>query len=99
MNILRQLADGFSRWMDCVAVTVVALLDWFVAPRKVRLTEHEIGKFTLRGPSKTSSSLPVTIENGFASCLEDALTMLKGSQVELAMRPDRFFFRALELPR
>ena len=25
--------------------------------------------------------------------------MLKGSRVELAMRPDRFFFRAIELPR
>lgn len=99
MNILRQLADSFSSWMDCVSTTVIALLDRLVAPRKVQLAEQEDGKFRLQGPPKSSSSFPVTIQNGVASCSEDAMTMLKGSRVELAMRPDRFFFRALELPQ
>ena len=100
MNILRQLADVFSRWMDCVAATIIALLDWFGAPRKVRLADQGNGTFTLQGPVKNSSSLmPVKIQNGLANCSEDVLMMLKGSRVELAMRPDRFFFRALELPQ
>ena len=99
MNILRQLGDGFSSWMDCVAANVVALLDWVVAPRKVQLTEQEGGKFEIQGSPKGSSPSPVTIQDGVASCSEDVVTMLKGSRVELVMRTDRFFFRALELPQ
>jgi general secretion pathway protein L len=43
--------------------------------------------------------LQVKFSNGVASCAGNATTMLKGSRVELALRPDRFFFRAIELPR
>ena len=101
MNILRQIADGFSRWMDCVAATVVTMLDWLVAPRRVRLAEQENGTFTLQTPAGKSSPsfTPLKISNGVASCSGDAAAMLKGSRVELAMRSDQFFFRAIELPR
>ncbi|MBI2715610.1 MAG: PilN domain-containing protein [Rhizobiales bacterium] len=101
MNILRQIIDGFLRWMDGVATTVVTMLDWLVAPRRVRLAEQENGTFILQTPVGDSSAslLQVKISNGVASCAGNATTMLKGSRVELAMRPDRFFFRAIELPR
>ena len=101
MKFLRQIVDGFLRWMDCVATTVVTMLDWLVAPRRVRLAEQERGTFILQTPAGNSSPslLQVKISNGVASCAGDTATMLKGSRVELAMRPDRFFFRAIELPR
>jgi general secretion pathway protein L len=101
MNILRQIIDGFLRWMDCVATTAVTILDWLVAPRRVRLAEQDNGTFILQTPIGDLSPplLQVKILNGVASCVGDATTMLKGSRVELAMRPDRFFFRAIELPR
>jgi hypothetical protein len=41
MNILRQIVDGFLRWMDGVATTVVTMLDRLVAPRRVRLAEQQ----------------------------------------------------------
>jgi general secretion pathway protein L len=101
MNILRQIVDGFLRWMDCVATIVVTILDWSVSPRRVRLAEQEDGTFILQTPVGDSSPplLQVKILNGVASCAGHAPAMLKGSRVELAMRPDRFFFRAIELPR
>jgi general secretion pathway protein L len=43
--------------------------------------------------------LHVRVSNGVASCTGEEPAILKGSRVELAMRPDRFFFRAIELPR
>jgi general secretion pathway protein L len=101
MNFLRQSADIFLRWMDCVAATVVTILGWLAAPRLVRLAEQENGTFTLQAPAgKSSASFPpVKISNGVASCSGEAAAALKGSQVELAMRSEQFFFRALELPR
>jgi general secretion pathway protein L len=101
MNFLRQIADGFSRWMDCVASTVVKILGRLVAPRAVRLAEQANGTFNIVAPAgKSSPSLmPVQISNGVASCSGETAAALKGSQVELAMRPEQFFFRALELPR
>ena len=99
MNFLRQIADGFSRWLDSVASAVVAVLGWLAAPRLVRLAEQANGTFTIQAPAGKSPFTPVKISNGVASCSGETAAVLKGSQVELAMRPEQFFFRALELPR
>jgi general secretion pathway protein L len=100
MNFLRQIAAGFSRWMDVVASTAVAVVGRLSAPRLVRLSEQANGTFTIHAPAdKPSSFAALKISNGVASCSREAAAALKGSQVELEMRPERFFFRALELPR
>jgi len=100
MNILRQFGYGFSRWIDSVASTIVSILGRFAAPRLVRLFEQANGSFTVQAPAgKPSSFGSLTISNGVASCSDAATATLKGSQVELAMRPRQFFFRTLELPR
>lgn len=98
MKILRQIADGFSYWMDCVAAGVVSVLGWLTASRSVLLAQQASGTFALKARDG-KSWLPVTVANGVARCSADAATMLKGGEVELAMRPEHFFFRALELPR
>ena len=51
MNFLRQIADGFSRWMDCVASAVVAILGWLAAARTVRLAEQANGTFAVEAPA------------------------------------------------
>ena len=100
MNFLRQIADGFARWLDSVAFGVVGMLRRLAAPRLVRLAEQANGTFTiLPAAGKSTAFAPVKISNGVASCSGEAAAMLKGSQVELAMRPEQFFFRPLELPR
>jgi general secretion pathway protein L len=99
MSFLRQIANGLARWMDAVASAAVTMLGWLVAPRVVRLSEQANGSFTLQAPAGTSSFTPIRISNGVATCSGEVAAALKGSQVELAMRPEQFFFRALELPR
>jgi general secretion pathway protein L len=100
MSILRQLADRYSRWMDRVAAPVVMLLGWLQTSRKVRLVEQEDGTFSLQGPAG-SQPLPVSVRiaNGIATCPGDVAAALKGSRVELAMLPGRFFFSSLEFPQ
>jgi general secretion pathway protein L len=101
MNFLRQLADSFSRWMDCVADTAVKLLGGIAGPRTVRLAEQENGTFSLVArrakPARPADS--VTISNGVATCSREMAATLKGVQVELWLRPEHFFFRPLELPQ
>ena len=74
MNILRQIVDGFLRWMDCVAASVVTILDRLVAPRRVRLAEQESGTFIVQVPAGDAlpASLQVKISNGVASCAGSA---------------------------
>ncbi len=101
MNFLRQIADGFSRWMDCVASTVVN--DLWPAGGVPRGSARRTGEWNLQhrgaGGQIIPSLMQVQISNGVAGCSGETAAALKGSQVELAMRPERFFFRALELPR
>ena len=99
MNVLRQIAESFSRWLDGVASAVVAVLGWLAAARTVRLAEQANGTFAVEAPAGKSPFTPVTISNGIAGCDGATAAALKGSKVELAMRPERFLFRALELPR
>ena len=47
MNILRQLSEGFSRWIDSVAATAHSLFERWAPQRQVRLTEGEQNTFTL----------------------------------------------------
>jgi general secretion pathway protein L len=101
MNGVRQILAGFSRWMDCVAVTVVRMLGWFVSPRRVRLVEGDDKAFTFErnGGGLQSPIGPLTFSGGIGDCSDEAAALLKGCQAELSLRAERFFFRPLELPR
>jgi general secretion pathway protein L len=105
MNRLRQLSDVFSRWINVVAATVHALLNRWSPQRVVRLTEEEQGSFALQafGDAK-DLILPdqqIRIADGAmtASLSDDWKTWLRGSRAEVVLRPGRFMFRPLELPK
>jgi general secretion pathway protein L len=105
MNRLRQLSDIFARWIDVVAATVHVLLNRWTPQRVVRLTEEEQGNFALQafGDAK-DLILPdqqIRIAEGAiaASLSDDWKTWLRGSRAEVILRPGRFMFRPLELPK
>jgi general secretion pathway protein L len=144
MNVLGQIGESFSRWIDSVAGNVHCLLDrWFGSHRRVQLIEVEPDTFTLHAlrhdpdelkilrakaigrinelrarfyPSfapgtateaeskAEDASLPdqrIRIGQGAVTDTLSAewLEMLHGSRAELVLRPDRFMFRPLELPK
>ena len=140
MNVLGQIGESFSRWIDSVAGNVHCLLDrWFGSHRRVQLIEVEPDTFTLHALRHDPDELQVlrakaigrinelrarfypSFAPGTAAEAEEAslpdqririgqgavtdtlsadwLEMLHGSRAELVLRPDRFMFRPLELPK
>jgi len=102
MAVLRNIAEFVSRWLDAVAAVLVAALGRFVSSRVVRLVEEDDGSgFTLRLP-KDAPSAPalLRLDDAAMSELPESLAKsIRGNRVEIVLRPSRFVFRQLELPR
>ncbi len=108
MDILPPIKEGFSRWIDSVAGTVSGLLHRLQPNHEVQIIEDAPDRFTLRvadgGRKKSGRSLPdleVRIAGGaIADPLPAEWTkMMRGSRAEMVLRPNRFLFRPLELPK
>jgi general secretion pathway protein L len=103
MMFLRRIADGFSRWIDGVAAVIIALHGWFGSSRLVRLVEQPDGTISAQAArrAKEPQGEPMQIRDGriVEPIPAHMAATLKGSQVELILQPNRFVFRALELPR
>ena len=65
MSSLRNVVTALSRWIDCVAATIVAAVGRLTFPRTVRIEEEESGAFAVRaggqGAASGSPSLHVQI--------------------------------------
>src|SRR4030081_3856599 len=102
MKFLHQIIDGFSRWLDRVAQAIVAMIGWFVARRAVELVEGESGAFTARAsgtaasPAARIAHLQINEGVGIAAPSGDNVPNLKGSRVDIVLRPSRFMFRQIE---
>jgi general secretion pathway protein L len=105
MTIIPPIKEGFSRWIDSVAGTVNGLLHRMQSNHDVRIIEEEPDTFTLRmADGGRKSRLPdqrIRIADGV---IADPLPagwarMLRGSRAEMVLRPSRFLFRPLELPK
>jgi general secretion pathway protein L len=93
MNVLTRMVEGFSRWIDRVAAVIIALHARLSPSRAVELIEQDAGVFAVGA----SGSECVRIgEDGIAGPMPEGLA---ASRAELVLRPDRFVFRPLELPR
>jgi general secretion pathway protein L len=105
---LRAIANMFMSWIDVVAHALLTTSARLQASRCVRLVEADGGLFHVevtggRGsariaeeqvriiPGEAGAALPPTLPPALSAAL-------RGSQLELVLRPDRFLFRPLELP-
>src|SRR6267142_2740708 len=101
MTLLRDIAAVLTRWMDCVAATIVAAGGWFVSPRTVRLVEEEESVFTVRA-SKDDKVIGERVhipDSATGELPAGLMKAVKGNRVEIVLRPSRFVVRQLELPR
>ncbi len=105
MKFLRPLVDAFSRWIDCVAATIVALFDRFGSRRRVTFVEEPDDTFAVHVHGDAKNSNPqvdrIRIANdSLVEALPPALAAsVRGSHAELVLLPSRFLFRPLELPK
>ncbi len=105
MKFLRPVIDVFSRWIDCVATTIVSIFDRLRSQRRVQLIEEPDDTFSFHvlGDGK-KSGLPdhrVRIANEaiVGTVPPNLAAILRGSRTELVLLPARFLFRPLELPK
>src|SRR5262249_43202371 len=102
MNLLRQIGQILSRWLDAIAAWIVATYAKLVSAPGVRLVEDKDGTFTVEATGKGAPAPErVRIVNGevVAAGSGNAAAMLKASRAELVLQPESFVFRPLELPR
>ncbi|HLN09769.1 MAG TPA: PilN domain-containing protein [Xanthobacteraceae bacterium] len=93
MNLLTRIVAGFSLWIDSVAGVIIGLHAKLRPSRTVDLVEQDTGVFAVGG----AGSQRVRIGEGeLAGAMPESLAT---SRAELVLRPDRFVFRPLELPR
>jgi general secretion pathway protein L len=97
MTLLQSLRASLDAWTGTVAATLVAALERTVSPRLVRLVEDETGAFALEAARSENVPAAVVFEDGkFAAA--NLAQLVRGSRVEIVLRPTRFLFRPLELP-
>ena len=93
-NSIRIILDA---WTGTVAGAAVAGLERMVSPRLVRLIEGETGAFALEATKPENLPKEIVFENGKFVGVNLA-QIVRGSRVEIVLRPARFLFRPLELP-
>jgi general secretion pathway protein L len=105
MTLQERILEAFSRWMDNVADAIVAVIEKLGAKHRVQMIEGDENVFTLHlaNPSKRANladhHLP-TVDGEIAGGVPAQwLKALRGSHVELILKPTRFLFRRVELPR
>ncbi|MBR0953417.1 PilN domain-containing protein [Bradyrhizobium canariense] len=94
LNSLRAIVDA---WTGTVAGTFVAGLERIVSPRVVRLVEIESGVFALDAAKSENAPKEIAFEDGKFTGT-DLAQIVRGSRIEIVLRPTRFLFRPLELP-
>lgn len=106
MSIPGEILAAFSLWIDAVARSVSAPLANLKPLRRIEVEEDEGGSFTIRLAPNTGikdgdlSPCRLAVADGSLSerLSPEWAAAVRGSVVELLLRPSRFVFRPLELP-
>jgi general secretion pathway protein L len=104
MKLVGQIAEGFSRWIDCVAGVLLGLRRRFRPSRTVHLVEGGDSAFTVlpaEGVSAPGAPERIRIVDGkVAGALSESFqSRARSNSIEIVLQPTKFLFRPLELPR
>jgi general secretion pathway protein L len=104
MKFVNQIAEGFSRWIDCVAAAIIAMRGRFVSSRTVRFVEGADGAFTVLPAEGAASQIETEririVDGKVVGSLPVSLeSRMRASRIEAVLQSARFMFRPLELPR
>ncbi len=105
MTVSGRIRDEFSAWIAQVAEAIVAGINRVSVQQDVRLIETGQNTFTMKMKSKPKQSAPsdyqfVLVDDEPSLALPaDWAAVLPGSRFEVVLRPSRFLFRPLDLPK
>lgn len=105
MAVLRIIVAWLSRWLDDAASALTRAAGMMRVGRKVRLVEQPNGDFLVQSTRKRrvgpQTGKPLRLDgDGLIGPFDARMrALLAGSQIEIVLKPERFIFRPLELPR
>ena len=104
--MLAELKDLFGIWITAVTAAIHAAIARIVPQRRVALVEGESGHFSARmvalgrnGPSLAPFSFELAQGGPKPSLSAEWRAALRGSRIEVLMRPDHVLFREIDFPR
>jgi general secretion pathway protein L len=104
-TLFRHAVGIFSLWIDSVATTFHSLFERLRSHREVQLVEHEDDTLAFHlVNSEQQAAIPdhrtSLVNGGLRGPLPPAwISALRNSRVEFVLRPARFLFRSLALPK
>lgn len=104
MAAFETIGTTFSAWLNRVAEAMVAAAVRFKSIPTIALIEGDEGRFSIRTDGKMAafagagSELQLTDLRAGGRSASQFETAMKGSRVELMLRPERFIFKTMELP-
>jgi general secretion pathway protein L len=103
MTLRVQMIEAFWRWMELVASGIIAVGASLGSKRRVQVIEGDGKGFTLRVIDASKhhhlADQRLCLTDEAVTLPADWLATLRGSDVELVLKPTRFLFRRVELPR
>jgi general secretion pathway protein L len=104
MTVMQQIGDAFTRWMNAVAVTIMAVVGRFRPQREIEVSESEGDLLTFRMPPQAEPEIVRDHSIRLCDLRIEIMPaawqlLLRGSMARLVLKPQRFLFRPLELPR
>jgi general secretion pathway protein L len=101
MTFAHQIAELFSRWIDCVAAAIIGVRGRFARTHPVHFVEAADGTFSCQTEgSPPGQNETIRIDDGsiVGSLPANVASAIGSSRVEVVLQPSHFMFRPLELP-
>jgi general secretion pathway protein L len=97
MKLFEPIGAILNAWTGSVATAIIAGFDRVVSPRVVRLIEDDSGGFAVETAARTDN-VPAHVAFADGALSANLAPVLRGSRVEIVLKPGRFLFRSIELP-
>jgi general secretion pathway protein L len=104
--MLAELKELFGVWIAAVTAAIHTIMARIVPQRRVELVEGESGRFTARmvssarkGPALAPFAFALTQGRPQPAPSAEWRAALRGSRIDIVMRPDQVLFREIDFPR
>ena len=103
--MLSELKELFGVWIAAVTAAIHAIMARIVPRPRIELIEGDAGRFIARvisarkGPALAPFAFELVQGRPPPALTEDWQAVLRGSRIDLIMRPDHVLFRAIDFPK
>src|SRR5215831_11398843 len=100
-----ELKELFGVWIAAVTAAIHAIVARIVPQRRIELMEGEAGRFTARmvsarkGPALKPLAFELSQGRPQPALSAEWQAALRGSRIDIIMRPDDVLFRAIDFPK